>query len=170
MNILLILDRHTGSPVYRQIVDQVRFQVASGVLGAGVELPSTRGLAAAHGLNPMTVSKAYAELEREGVLERRPGLPHVVAARAAGEVLRDREQELGRALEPAVAAARQLGLAPEQAVALFARLLDEASMAPASEPPAPQLAPEPAAAPPATPPAPPATPPAGAPDPDTHDE
>lgn len=124
--VLLLLDRHSGTPVYRQIVDQVRFQVASGVLDVGTELPSTRTLAADHGLNPMTVSKAYAELEREGVLERRPGLPHVVAARAAGEVQRDREGELARALEPAVAATRQLELDPLVAVELFARLLEAA--------------------------------------------
>ncbi len=126
MDILLLLDRHAGTPVYRQIVDQVRFQVASGVLEAGRELPSTRGLASAHGLNPMTVSKAYAELEREGVLERRPGLPHVVAARPAGSEDQDREAELARALEPAVAAARQLELDPERAAAIFAELLRDA--------------------------------------------
>lgn len=125
MNILLLLDRHAGTPVYRQIVDQVRFQVASGVLEAGLELPSTRGLAAEHGLNPMTVSKAYAELEREGVLERRPGLPHVVAARPAADSEADREEELARALEPAVKAAKQLGIAPERCAALLARLLED---------------------------------------------
>jgi len=125
MEILLLLDRHAGSPVYRQIVDQVRFQAASGVLKAGQELPSTRALAAAHGLNPMTVSKAYTELEREGVLMRRPGLPHVVADRPGNEA-EDREAELVRALETAVAAARQLGIEPERAATLFQRLLHEA--------------------------------------------
>ncbi|MCP3919301.1 MAG: GntR family transcriptional regulator [bacterium] len=123
--LLLLLDRHAGTPVYRQIVDQVRFQAASGVLKPGQELPSTRALAGAHGLNPMTVSKAYAELEREGVLARRPGLPHVVADRPGSEI-EDREAELARALETAVAAARQLGIEPERAAALFQRLLHDA--------------------------------------------
>jgi GntR family transcriptional regulator len=121
--ILLVLDRNAGTPVYRQIVEQLRFQAASGVLEAGQELPSTRALAARHEVNPMTVSKAYAELEREGVVERRPGRPHVVASRPASETARDRQSELTRALQPAVAAARQLGLDAEQALALFARAL-----------------------------------------------
>ena len=63
---LLHLDRHSGVPVFRQIQDQVRFLVASGVLKAGAELPSTRALAADLGLNPMTVSKAYAERTKQG--------------------------------------------------------------------------------------------------------
>lgn len=126
MLLLLLLDRHAGTPVYRQIVDQVRYLVASGGLTAGAELPSTRGLAAEHGLNPMTVSKAYSELEREGVLERRPGRPLVVAERPDEGVAADRETELARALETAVTAARQLGFAPDEAAALYARLLTEA--------------------------------------------
>ncbi|MEZ6018325.1 MAG: GntR family transcriptional regulator [Planctomycetota bacterium] len=124
--LLLLLDRHTGTPVYRQIVDQVRYLVASGGLTPGAELPSTRGLAAEHGLNPMTVSKAYSELEREGVLERRPGRPLVIAARPSEGVATDRETELARALETAVTAARQLGFTPDEAAALYARLLTEA--------------------------------------------
>jgi len=135
--VLLVLDRNSGTPVYRQIVDQVRFQVASGVLGAGRELPSTRALAASHGVNPMTVSKAYAELERQAVLERRPGRPHVVAARPEQEEHRDRLAELERVLEASVQAARQLGVPDEEACALFARLLARADEAGGSDPDAP---------------------------------
>jgi len=127
--LLLLLDRHAGTPVYRQLVDQIRFQVAAGELPAGAELPSTRALAAAHGLNPMTVSKAYSELERAGVLERRPGLAHVVAPRR-GPGAADREAELARLLDPAVTAARALGLAPAAAGALFERLVAEAGPLP----------------------------------------
>jgi len=123
--ILLLLDRHSGTPVYRQIVEQVRFQVASGVLEEGQELPSTRALAAHTQVNPMTVSKAYSELEREGVVTRRPGKPHVVAPRPATQAAQARTAELARALAPAVSAARQLGLDSEQALALFSQLLTE---------------------------------------------
>jgi len=132
--VLLLLDRHAGTPVYRQIVDQVRFQVASGVLRVDQELPSTRALAAEHGVNPMTVSKAYTALERDGVLLRRPGRPHVVANRPEQQVHRDRSEELARTLEPAVQAALQLGIDTEQAAALFARLLEAAQPTPKSTP------------------------------------
>ena len=52
-------DYHNGIPVFRQIIDQVKFHVVSGLLAPGDELPSTRALSGQLGLNPMTVSKAY---------------------------------------------------------------------------------------------------------------
>jgi GntR family transcriptional regulator len=67
-------------PIYRQIADQVRRLVAAGQLPAGATLPSVRDIAAVHAINPMTVSKAYSQLEAEGVLERLRGKGMVVAA------------------------------------------------------------------------------------------
>lgn len=67
-------------PIYRQIVDQVRRQIAGGQLHTGDELPSVRAVAQEHAVNPMTVSKAYSMLETEGLLERRRGMGMVVAA------------------------------------------------------------------------------------------
>lgn len=122
---ILLIDRHSGTPVFRQLVDQVRFQIATGVLGAGDELPSTRALATEHGLNPMTVSKAFTELERLGVVQGRPGRSHVVAPRAAQDAGADRTAALRRALEPGARAARQLGLGSERALEVFEALLRE---------------------------------------------
>ncbi len=122
---LLHLDRHSGVPVYRQIQDQVRFLVASGALEAGDELPSTRALAARLGLNPMTVSKAYALLEREGVVERRPGLALVVRAQPVGDLEVRRREELRGVLRPAVLAADKLGLSIDEAVDEYRVLLRE---------------------------------------------
>ena len=58
----------SGVPIYRQIMDQVRALVASGRLQAGDMLPSIRQLAGDLEVNMMTVSKAYARLEADGVL------------------------------------------------------------------------------------------------------
>jgi len=129
--LILSLLRSGGPPVFRQIVEQVRFQVAAGVLGPGAALPSTRALAAEHGLNPMTVSKAFAELEREGVLERRPGQNHVVAG---VPTVVDRRAELERALEGAVLAAQQLGFEPPEAAEVFRLALVRAEAAKAADP------------------------------------
>jgi len=119
---LLRLDRHSGVPVYRQIQDQVRFLAASGVLGAGDELPSTRVLAAELGLNPMTVSKAYSLLEREGVVERRPGQALVV--RAGGDLDASRRRELEAELRSAAFAAEKLGFGVEEALEVYRGLLE----------------------------------------------
>ena len=67
--LLILIDPSSGVPVYRQLVEQIRFGVASGLLASGEEIPSTRALSARLGVNPMTVSKAFGLLEQEGVLE-----------------------------------------------------------------------------------------------------
>ncbi|HMN96125.1 MAG TPA: GntR family transcriptional regulator [Phycisphaerales bacterium] len=116
---LIALDRSSGTPVFRQICEQVRFQVAAGVLPPGSEIPSTRDLAAELGINPMTISKAYALLEQQGVLERRPGLSLVVRRQSDSSRLESRREELTRLLQPAAVAARQLGIAEEEAVEIY---------------------------------------------------
>jgi GntR family transcriptional regulator len=63
------LSYKTGKAVYQQIVDQVRVAAASGALQAGDALPSIRPLAEELRVNRNTIAKAYAELERAGVIE-----------------------------------------------------------------------------------------------------
>jgi len=67
------LSSSDGIPVYRQIVNQVKYMVASGRLRPGQELPPIRALAEKLVINPNTVVRAYNELQREGVLESRHG-------------------------------------------------------------------------------------------------
>jgi GntR family transcriptional regulator len=107
------------APIYQQIVEQVRRQVASGLLRPGDELPSVRALAAEHAINPMTVSKAYSLLEGAGLLERRRGLGMVVAADKGRVGLGDRLSQLKPALDAAAQAAHELGIPHERALAAF---------------------------------------------------
>ena len=72
------LNAVSGTPIYRQIVDQTCQLIASGQLRCGEHLPSVRALAADLGINPMTVSKAYSLLERDGVVARQRGRGMVV--------------------------------------------------------------------------------------------
>lgn len=120
---LIVVDPHSGLPVYRQLMDQVKFHVSSGLLKPGDELPSTRALSTELGVNPMTVSKAYSFLEKEGVIERRPGLPLVVAP-LTGQALQEQKLERLRAsLAPTVTVARQLDIDAAEAVRVFAEML-----------------------------------------------
>jgi len=115
----------SGVPLYRQLMDQVRFQVASGRLAPGAKLPSVREVAAALAVNPMTVSKAYSLLERDGVLERMRGQGmQVREVEAAGRV-RERQRALRPLLEQVVARAHQLALTPEQVLDALSPLLKE---------------------------------------------
>lgn len=62
------IDPTSGVPIYLQIVQQIRSAAATGMLHEGEALPSVRELAVELAVNPNTVSKAYRELQREGVI------------------------------------------------------------------------------------------------------
>jgi|JRYE01.1.fsa_nt_gb GntR family transcriptional regulator len=106
---MFILKPHSGVPIYRQLLEQIRRMAASGQLPPGTELPSIRDLALQHAINPMTVSKVYSLLEAEGVLERNRGKPMTIAAGArAAPAASKRARHLEPHLEQLVLAARQL--------------------------------------------------------------
>lgn len=122
---IIRVDPNSGVPVYRQIVEQVRFQVTSGLLQPGTILPSTRTLSQKLGVNPMTVSKAYSILEQEKLVERRPGLALMVAEITAASAEKSAVDQLRSALVPAVTIASQLGVNSRKATALFRDMLEK---------------------------------------------
>ena len=67
------LDPKAGVPFYRQIIDQIKYGIASGKLEVGEQLPTVRGLAVDLKVNLNTVSKAYKELEIQNILETHLG-------------------------------------------------------------------------------------------------
>ena len=71
--IKFLLDYSSGMPIYRQIIDQIRFGIASGQLKLGEQLPTVRALAVELKVNLNTVSKAYKELEIKNILETQQG-------------------------------------------------------------------------------------------------
>lgn len=114
---MFILNPQSGVPIYRQLLEQVRRMVASGQLTAGTALPSVRELALQHAVNPMTISKAYAMLETEGLLERHRGKPMTVASQVRTQVsATKRIQQLEPLLDQLVLAARQLQLTDAELV------------------------------------------------------
>lgn len=121
---LLIVDRHNGVPAYRQIMDQIKFQIAAGRLKPGDELPSTRSLAESLALNPMTVSKAYSLLEHEKVVGHRPGMPLVVSPLNRKAQRLAVAEQVRQTLEPAVTRVAQLGVPLHEAVRLFRDMLE----------------------------------------------
>jgi GntR family transcriptional regulator len=99
-----------GKPVYLQLVDQVRAAVASGALRAREPLPSIRPLAEELRVNRNTVAKAYAELERQGVIETLAGKGCFVREDPRRSPLRReaRQEMLVREIDQAVVAAHHL--------------------------------------------------------------
>ncbi len=122
---LFYVDPQSGVPIFRQLMDQVKLSITSGVLKPGDELPSIRSISVPLGVNPMTISKAYNLLVREEVLDRRPGRPLVVSAVDAGKIVERKEDQLRDRLRPAVHLARQLDFTDKQAIRLFTTMLDQ---------------------------------------------
>ncbi|MFL6585349.1 MAG: GntR family transcriptional regulator [Luteimonas sp.] len=107
---LLSIQPNAAEPLYRQITGQIRRLVAGGVLRPGESLPSVREVAGLHAINPMTVSKAYSQLEAEGVLLRLRGRGMVVADLAAPPDLTARWALIDPALDALTRQARELEL------------------------------------------------------------
>ena len=82
------IDLHSGVPVYRQLIDQVRSGIASGSLTAGDQLPTVRQLAVDLAINPNTVMRAYRELELGGLLETHQGTGTFICEQEAGKKFR----------------------------------------------------------------------------------
>ena len=115
----------SGVPIYRQIIDQVLALVTSGRLKPGDLLPSVRQMAVDLEVNMMTVSKAYARLEIEGVLERDRGTGMRVRQQATTARVADRQKELREVAEQVVTRGLQLGLSDEQILAVVKMLLQD---------------------------------------------
>ncbi len=82
----LTLQRNTDTPMYRQIVNQVRDHIKEGTLRSGARLPPVRQVAAECHVTRLTVHSAYAELQAEGLVESHVGRGTFVAPGATGDV------------------------------------------------------------------------------------
>jgi GntR family transcriptional regulator len=122
----LHIDPSSGTPIYRQIVDQVRQAVASGVLRAGDRLPSVRDMAVELAVNPNTIAKAYQELERDGLIVTPRGKGTFVADRHHGLDEAERLRRFGESVDRLVAEAYRLRIDADQALCLFKVKLEEA--------------------------------------------
>ena len=114
------LNPRSGVPIYAQIVEQVKRQVASGELRPGEQLPTVRQLAVDLTVNPNTVARAYTELEREGVLATQQGRGTFVAQPPDDIRLRElRRDRLRSVISTALLEALSLGHSPEEIVEVF---------------------------------------------------
>jgi GntR family transcriptional regulator len=115
-----------AEPIYQQIGAQLRRLIASGQLPPGEVLPSVRDMAIQHAINPMTVSRAYCQLEGEGLLTRLRGKGMVVAEGA--HAVQSTEKRLARLqvqLAEVARQARELNLPARLVVQRLKTLLED---------------------------------------------
>jgi DNA-binding transcriptional regulator YhcF (GntR family) len=111
------VDTDSAVPPYEQIRHQLATMIGTGVLDAGAQLPPIRQLAADLGLATNTVARAYRELESDGLVVSRVRHGTTVAHAAPGLPRAEVRRRLTEAARTYVAAARQLGVGADEAVA-----------------------------------------------------
>jgi len=104
----IIIDLADGVPIYRQIVNQVKYLVASGLLQPGEELPPIRTLALQIKVTPNTIVKAYDELESSGIVHKRQGSGTFVSEGRQQMARRERQRIIEQRIDALLAEAHQL--------------------------------------------------------------
>jgi GntR family transcriptional regulator len=108
-----------GVAIYVQIVNQVKYLVASGRLTPGAELPPIRVLAERLLINPSTVARAYRELEAAGIVEKRRTAGTYVSDQGSPLARRERVKILAERIDALLAEARQMNIALEDVIKLI---------------------------------------------------
>ncbi|MCC6485185.1 MAG: GntR family transcriptional regulator [Armatimonadetes bacterium] len=116
---LLRVDTTDAVPVYAQIVEQVKRAVAAGVLDAGDALPSLREMAMKLRINPLTVGRAYKQLEQEGLIETRHGLGSFVAGSAKSPAREFGRDAIARGIDRVLVDAMDLGVGFDEVREVF---------------------------------------------------
>ncbi len=120
---LIKIDSTSGLPIYLQIVNQIKTQVALGHLHPEDPLPSVRQLAVDLTVNPNTIARAYLDLEHEGVIYKRPGQGTYVSKRAVQMARSERIRIFAELLEKAVVEGVHLDLSTQEMTEAFERLI-----------------------------------------------
>jgi GntR family transcriptional regulator len=130
----ITINLNDGVPIYRQIVNQVKYLVASRLLQPGEELPPIRTLALQLKVTPNTIVKAYGELEISGVIQKRQGSGTFVSEGRPQQVaLRERRRLIEQRIDALLAEAHQLSF-PAGDILRMVRERSEAMDETAAEP------------------------------------
>lgn len=117
------IDPKDGLPIYRQISNQLRYMIASGLLQQDEDLPPIRTLAAQLRVTPNTIVKAYDELEKAGVIAKRRGSGCYVSEGPPKIIDREKRKILEQRIDTLLVEARQLDYRPEELFKLIHKRL-----------------------------------------------
>jgi GntR family transcriptional regulator len=118
---VITVDTRDRKPIYEQLTENIRRLVLQGVLQPHEQLPSVRALAVELAINPNTIQKAYAELERQGITYSLPGRGSFVSDNVT-ELSRAQLAQTADALRAAMKAAKDAGMTREEALALLSEV------------------------------------------------
>jgi GntR family transcriptional regulator len=118
------LNFKSGKPAYLQLVDQIKAAAASGVIRAGEALPAIRPLAEELRLNRNTVSRAYSELENQGIIQTISGKGCFVAENNSPFKKQVRDKMLAEEIDGAIVQAHHLQVEEAEFLKLVAERLE----------------------------------------------
>ena len=121
------LDLKKDTPIYEQIIEQVKFHVVKGNIEQGMSIPSVRKLALELNITPGTVAKAYQELERQGIIETIRGKGTFIAGEIKKKPDEEKIRQIKAKLEPSILELKMMGLDENEVIKLVKGLYGELS-------------------------------------------
>lgn len=121
----IIISSNSDTPLYEQIVDQIKAQILTGELLQGTPLPSIRALAKDLHVSIITTKRAYEELEALGLIDTLVGKGTFVSAKPIGQVKEAAMLHLEEKIAAIIEQAKTLGLSKEELITLFSTLYEE---------------------------------------------
>lgn len=124
---MINIDNKSSTPIYQQIVDQVKEEILKGILQAGDKLPSVREMSSMITANPNTVSRAYSELERLKVIETIRGRGTYVTSEYKPVMEEERMENLKDSIKKIIVEAKYMGLSKEKMIEMINSVYDNIS-------------------------------------------
>ena len=116
------LNPNSETPLYLQIVEQTKLAIAKGYFSNGDKFPSVRELSRNLLINQATVSKAFKELDRQGIIETKAGIGTFICF--DDEKINDRVDEINKKLQDNLIEARYLGISLDEVIKMYERAGD----------------------------------------------
>lgn len=116
------LNPNSETPLYLQIVEQTKLAIAKGYFSNGDKFPSVRELSRKLLINQATVSKAFKELDRQGIIETKAGIGTFICF--DDEKINDRVDEINKKLQDNLIEARYLGISLDEVIKMYERAGD----------------------------------------------
>ncbi len=121
----LRLDHSSGEPIYRQIVEQIKYAIAAGRLNGDDKLPSIRALAGSLKINPRTVVKAYEELAHAELVVMKQGQGVFVIDRRESTAKSVRTKVIAKQMKRILAESYRMGASRDEVAAVLRQVADE---------------------------------------------
>ncbi|MBQ7301389.1 MAG: GntR family transcriptional regulator [Clostridia bacterium] len=121
---MITVDMRDRKPIYEQLIDNIRTLAVQGHLKPDEHLPSVRQLAAELAINPNTIQKAYAELERQNVIYALPGRGNFISPDIGAVARQEKERQL-RALAAQITLAKNVGAQKDEIRTLLDAAYDD---------------------------------------------